>query len=88
MSETMRVSDILEQYDAGDGWAWSVEFEWLRKNHGRALRELARSVLQYGVREPIVLGKDRRVWDGHHRLYIAHTFNFEWVPVEYAGEAA
>ena len=40
-----------------------------------------------GMIEAVLLGTDMRVWDGHHRLCVAWTLEWEWVPVQFAGAA-
>lgn len=78
---TMAVADILAQYVPGDEHEWGVEFAWLRDHHSEALRELSLSIQEHGIREPVVLGDDGRVWDGHHRLLVANTLGLNGVPV-------
>lgn len=34
------------------------------------------------VEQPVCLGSDGRVWDGHHRIVAAHRLGFETIPVE------
>lgn len=34
------------------------------------------------VEQPILLGSDGRIWDGHHRLVAARRLGFEIIPVE------
>jgi ParB-like chromosome segregation protein Spo0J len=36
-----------------------------------------------GVKEPLLLGDDGRVWDGHHRLFVARCLGIETLLVEY-----
>src|SRR5690606_22968569 len=43
-------------------------------------------IREEGIREPILLGTDGRVWDGHHRITVAMHLGLESVPVEFAGE--
>ncbi len=35
------------------------------------------------VRQPVCLGPDGRVWDGHHRIVAARRLGFEYLPVEH-----
>lgn len=46
------------------------------------LDELATSIQAEGIREPVLLGNDGRVWDGHHRIVVAMRLGIESVPVE------
>lgn len=34
------------------------------------------------VPQPVLLGPDGRVWDGHHRIVAARRLGFAWVPLE------
>ena len=34
------------------------------------------------VVQPVCLGDDGRIWDGHHRIVAAHRLGFETIPVE------
>lgn len=77
----MAVADILAQYVPGDEHGWDVEFAWLRDNHSEKLRDLSLSIQEHGIREPVVLGDDGRVWDGHHRLLVADALGLNSVPV-------
>lgn len=80
----MDLALLLTEFRDGDEHGWDVEFEYLRTHHGSKIRDLIGSVLRTGIRRPILIGDDGRVWDGHHRLYAAHTLGFKQVPVEYA----
>jgi hypothetical protein len=37
-----------------------------------------------GIPSAVLLGKDGRVWDGHHRITAARRLGFEYIPVEFA----
>lgn len=84
----MRLSDLLRDYADGDGIGWMAEFDWLDDNHGSRLDMLTTSVQETGIREPILLGDDGRVWDGHHRIAVARRLGMDVVPVRLAGEAS
>lgn len=84
MTEHMKVADLMRGVQDGDGLTWLGEFDWLRVNHAARLRGLFLSVLQNGIREPLLIGDDGRLWDGHHRLYVAYTLGFTHVPVKHA----
>jgi hypothetical protein len=81
----MQVLDILRHYRDGDEYGWDTEFDMLRSEHGERLYEIARTAHRDGIREPILLGNDGRVWDGHHRLCVAVDFGIVRVPVDRAG---
>lgn len=80
----MRPQQVMRDYRPGDPHSWAKEFAWLRENHAAKLRALFGDVLRNGIREPILLGDDGRLWDGHHRLYVAHALGFTHVPVKFA----
>lgn len=80
----MDLARLLAEVRDGDEHGWDAEFEYLRTQHGAKVRELIGSVLRAGIRRPILIGDDGRVWDGHHRLYAAHVLGFKQVPVQFA----
>jgi len=84
MSDTMRLTDLIRNYCDGNEVGWGVEFEWLRQNSGDATMRLLHLIKRDGIQEPILLGNDGRVWDGHHRIYVAFLLRMGEVPVEYA----
>lgn len=63
-----------------DDWSWDDETDdlldgdmsWLLFDIGRE-----------GVKNPILLGSDGRVWDGHHRIVAARLFGLNAVPCEF-----
>ena len=65
------VRDVVREYLPGDPHGWVDEFAWLLENDGPHLADLLRDVKAYGFVEPVLLGDDRRVWDGHHRILVA-----------------
>lgn len=87
----MRLADLLADYQDGDEHGWETEFNLLRRTHAEYLASLTQSIQADGIREPILLGPDKRVWDGHHRLCVAHDLGLDEVPVTtpdaLAGEA-
>lgn len=64
-------------------WTWKDEIEKLWCTEPDYMAELVQSIMTYGVREPILLGDDGRVWDGHHRVVAAYHIGRERVPLEY-----
>lgn len=81
----MTVDDILRNYWTGDEHAWNNEFAYLVRFHGKHVAELMRDIEANGIKEPILLGNDGRVWDGHHRLLVARILNIKTVAVEHGG---
>lgn len=82
----MLLMDLLRDYRDGDvlPGGWSEEFDWLRQEHAEDLAALAESIREHGIRTPILLGRDGRVWDGHHRLCVAYDLGITSIPVEHA----
>ncbi len=73
-------------YRPGDEHSWADEFAWLLRNHGPRLADLLEDVKDaQGFRESIKVGRDGRVWDGHHRVLVAHLAHL-MVEVEVAEE--
>lgn len=84
MAETMKLYDILDQYNPGDGGTWFIEFEWIWHNHRGHVEELVEDIYTHGIESPVLLGHDGRVWDGHHRLLAAGRLGIKAIPVEHA----
>jgi len=84
MSDTMPLADLLRDYTPGDGHSWPDEFRWMEAHHGSKLLKLKSDIFINDIREPILLGEDGRVWDGHHRIWVAQLLGIEHVPVTYA----
>lgn len=82
--ETMHPQDLTNAYQPGDPHSWAEEFRWLRENHAAKLRALFHDVLKNGIREPVLLGDDGRLWDGHHRLYVANALGFTSIRAKHA----
>lgn len=64
---------VLDLFMPGDADAWFDSFKKIRELHQADdyLLSLRESIQLEGMRDPIVLGSDGCVWDGHHRLSIA-----------------
>lgn len=75
---------VLAGWRDGDEHGWEVEFDQLRSDQRDYLDTLASSVQEVGIRLPILLGSDGRVWDGHHRLCVADELALASVPCEFA----
>ncbi len=71
-------AQILASYLTGDERGWDAEEADLD------LSETIASVQQYGIVNPITLGTDGRVLDGHHRLLSARKLGIAQVPVRLA----
>lgn len=77
----MLLADLLRDYGDGDEHGWNVEFAYLRSEHADQMRDLTAAIARDGIKTPVLLGSDGRVWDGHHRLCAAATLNLASVPV-------
>ena len=85
MTEFRSIETVLAEWRDGNECGWDEEFEWLEQNHADKLETLMADIEANGIREPILLGNDGCVWDGHHRLYCAHILGIRMVPTELAG---
>lgn len=69
---------FLGRYRDGDERGWAAEFDWLRTHHADRLAQLHAAVSAAGgIVDPVEVGPDGRVWDGHHRLAIAHDLGLQ-----------
>lgn len=84
--EAMLLTQLLLDYQDGGETGWAAEFAWLAEHRPMRLASLRHDVERDGIREPIWLGDDGRVWDGHHRIYVAHQLGMDYVPVTHVGE--
>ena len=74
---------IMHVFDPGDEESWIKTFRQIEYMHRGSsyLSDLMYSIQTEGMKEPILLGNDGRIWDGHHRLYIADQLKLESIPV-------
>lgn len=64
---------------------WSWEDEENEIGDDETMRKLYPEVVALGyISEPVLLGDDGRVWDGHHRIIIAARLGLH-VPCDIAG---
>lgn len=56
-----------------------------KRIHRPVTIQLIEAIRAEGIREPILLGNDGRVWDGHHRITVARHLGIRDVPVEFSG---
>lgn len=86
MPRKVNLQALKRVFDVGSGeWPWEEECKRLL-NRDRT-KQLIESIRAEGIREPILLGNDGRVWDGHHRITAATLLGIHEVPVEFSGEA-
>lgn len=64
---------VLDLFMPGNADTWFDSFKKVRELHHADgyLISLRESIQLEGMRDPIVIGSDGCVWDGHHRLSIA-----------------
>lgn len=79
--EEMSLQEIFTSYQDGDGVGWPGALAWVRTYHAAKIADLTIDIAKNGFKEPIYLGHDGRVWDGHHRLAVAEALNWKHVPV-------
>jgi hypothetical protein len=81
---------ILERYRPGSGdWDWPTEWaEIAQHDAGMAIAALITDIATRGITTPLLLGDDGRVWDGHHRLFVARLLGIRDLPVEYGHDLA
>lgn len=79
---------VLDTYRPGSReHDWADEFYELVTRDPDRMRDLIASIETDGILEPIILGDDGRVWDGHHRITAAKLLNMRTIPIVYAEEA-
>lgn len=85
MRDVLPTEAILVCWRPGSGdWDWSTEWaDIVQQQAGMTIAALIGDIAAHGVREPLLLGDDGRVWDGHHRLFVARLLGIETLPVEY-----
>lgn len=82
---SMRLDMLMSQYRPGsrtDWWLWSDEFQDLWSRQPDYMAKLLADINANGIHDPICLGTDGRIWDGHHRIAVATALGFQRVPVE------
>ena len=84
---TMSVDDVMRLYTPGDEHTWAYEFATLGLHHHSTLTRLTYDIGLHGIREPLLLGNDGRLWDGHHRLLVACATGIQRVPVQHAPDS-
>lgn len=77
---------FLEVIRDGDERGWNEEYAFLWGNHRERMEDLGRAVISEGILEPILVGSDGRVWDGHHRVGVAIALGLETIPITFSGE--
>lgn len=86
------LADVLRDYVPGSfdqPWSWDDEQRWLDEFvsccdvPGHYQAALERHLASVGrIEQPVCLGDDGRVWDGHHRIVAARRLGFATIRVE------
>lgn len=95
MSEVMELIDVRRGWLPGSydqPWSWADEHNDIITREcaccgrpGHYMQALADHVREKGeITEPVLLGSDGRVWDGHHRIVAASIIGLPVIPVERA----
>lgn len=78
----LTVAEAMDQWRPGSqDWTWADESRDLWDRDRQKMAALVSSIRWSGLREPeddeepICLGNDGRVWEGHHRLVAAASVN-------------
>lgn len=78
--------DIITNFKPGSHdqpWSWMQEFADIYERETNAFLDLVWDIRENGIKEPILLGDDGRIWDGHHRICAAIYLDWNFlVPVE------
>lgn len=83
----MALHQLIKNYQPSSGdWGWDEEYADLHRREPDKMRRLAANVEIFGFRNPVRLGDDGRVWDGHRRICAAVRLGLYWVPVERASD--
>lgn len=90
----LSVDEVTSGYCVGSAdWSWNEEARDLDQHpcpccgeRGHYQKSLEADIALNGIRHPVLLGDDGRVWDGHHRIAAAMRLRCP-VPVKFASPA-
>lgn len=81
----VQLEHLLGIYKVGSGdWSWQEECEDLYETQHQI--NLTESIRLKGIKEPVLLGSDGRIWDGHHRICAALHLGITEIPIKFSGE--
>lgn len=87
---TVPASHLIAKWHPGSfdpPWSWLDETAEIISVDGPEFSALINHIRQHGIQEPVLLGDDDRVWDGHHRICAALIIGPDTpVPIKRAGE--
>jgi hypothetical protein len=73
---------ILAEVQCGSqDWTWDEEWADLDHYRAKELADLETQIKANGITEPVLIGSDGRLWNGHHRLRLAVRLGIGYVPV-------
>lgn len=85
MSDLLTVDYILDNFTPGEETnTWAEEFRWIIDFDNNHTGALLIDIEKHGIKVPVLLGTDGRVWNGHHRLLVARVLGMDEVPVTHA----
>lgn len=87
----LEIMDKWRPGSHGDDWTWADEYVYCWMDDGPRTNKIIELVKEKGIGfddayNPILLGNDGRVWDGHHRILIARYLEIYSVNVSMAPE--
>lgn len=90
---SMPLLEVMEKWrpgSHGEDWTWADEYTYCWMDDGPRTNTIIDLVKEKGIgfddaHNPILLGNDGRVWDGHHRILVArylgmHSINVSITP--------
>jgi hypothetical protein len=81
------LAEFLAWTEPGDrDWSWNSQFRYLQdpdNGHTDRLREIFWSLTYDGQKEPVQVGPDSRLWDGHHRVWALVASGARTIRVDY-----
>lgn len=77
------LATVTSRYRDGDEHGWDTEFGIIHREFPADLLGIRRSMEAEGQMNPVLLGSDGRVWDGHKRLAAATDLGWKTVKVTY-----
>lgn len=87
----MSLYHLMENWRPGsedEPWNWENEYNTLlySPDHYARTNHLIKEIQENGIYDPVLLGHDGRVWDGHHRIVVACLLGYTHIPVDVVGE--
>jgi len=81
------MAEFLAFTEPGDqDWSWNSQFRYLQdpeNGHTEQLRKLFWDIKYSGQEEPVQVGPDSRLWDGHRRVWAIVALGLPTIKVDY-----